>query len=82
MLNRTAMLDNIEMVCDEILMIGRGTISTALSLKDQYGYSYYDCLMLASALESNCDVIITEDMNSGQVINGQLKIENPFTNRP
>jgi len=73
-------LDNIEMVCDEILMIGRGTITTALSLKDQYGYSYYDCLMLASALESNCDTIMTEDMNSGQVISSQLKIENPFAN--
>jgi len=75
-------LDNIEMVCDEILMIGRGTITTALFLKDQYGYSYYDCLMLASALESNCDAIITEDMNSGQVISSRLRIENPFTANP
>jgi len=75
-------LDNIEMVCDEILMIGRGTITTALSLKDRYGYSYYDSLMLASALESNCDVIMTEDMNSGQIISSHLKIENPFTNHP
>jgi len=70
------------MVCDEIVMIGRGTITTALSLKDQYGYSYYDSLMLASALESNCDSIMTEDMNSGQIISSHLKIENPFTNHP
>jgi len=34
--------------------------------------------MLASALESNCNAIMTEDMNSGQVIGNQLKIENPF----
>ena len=72
-------LENIEIVCDEILMIGRGTITTALSLKDQYGFSYFDCLMLASALESDCDTIMTEDMNDGQVINNLLKIENPFT---
>jgi len=43
-------LDNIELVCDEIIQIQRETINMALSLKDRYGYSYYDCLILASAL--------------------------------
>jgi len=71
-------LDNIELLCDEILMIGRSTIDIALSLKDDYGYSYYDCLMLAAALESNCNIIMTEDMNDGQTINEHLKINNPF----
>jgi len=71
-------LDNIELLCDEILMIGRSTIDIALSLKDDYGYSYYDCLMLAAALESNCNIIMTEDMNNGQTINEHLKINNPF----
>jgi len=50
----------------------------ALSLKDRYGYSYYDCLMLASALEGNCRVIYTEDMSDGQMIDGALEIINPF----
>jgi len=71
-------LDNIELLCDEILMIGRSTIDKALSIKDCYGYSYYDCLMLSSALEGNCDLIMTEDMNNGQVIHEHLKISNPF----
>ena len=71
-------LDNAELVCDEILTISRNTINHALALKDRYGYSYYDCLMLASALESNCTAIMTEDMSNGQIIDGQLKIVNPF----
>ena len=71
-------LDNIELVCNEVLFIGRSTINTALSLKDIYGYSYYDCLMLASALESNCSKIITEDINKGQIIENRLNIINPF----
>jgi len=71
-------LDNIELVCNEVLTITRRTINLALSLKSRYGYSYYDCLMLASALESNCSTIMTEDMNDGQIINALLKIENPF----
>lgn len=41
-------------------------------LKDLYGYSYYDRVMLASALENNCSVIMTEDMNNGQIINDML----------
>jgi len=34
--------------------------------------------MLASALDSNCNVIFTEDMNDGQVIEGKVKIINPY----
>jgi len=71
-------LDNIELVCDEILPIQRCTINRALDLKERYGYSYYDCLMLASALDGNCGIIFTEDMNDGQIISDTLKIVNPF----
>jgi len=73
-----AHLDNIEMVCDEVLPIHRSTINNALALKDRYGFSYFDCLMLASALEGACHVIFTEDMNDGQIINNTLKMSNPF----
>jgi len=50
----------------------------ALDLKEKYGYSFFDCLMLASALESGCDVILSEDMGDGQIIENTLKIVNPF----
>ena len=71
-------LDNIELVCDEILPVRRNTINKALALKSRYGYSYYDCLMLASALEGDCRIVFTEDMNDGQIIEDTLIIVNPF----
>ena len=71
-------LDNIELVCDDVINVQKSTINSAVALKDRYGYSYYDCLMLASALEGDCDVILTEDMSDGQVIEGRLQIINPF----
>jgi len=71
-------LDNIELICNEIRVITRSTINLAISLKDKYGYSYYDCVMIASAIESDCNEIYTEDMSNGQVINNFLKITNPF----
>lgn len=55
-----------------------GTIRQALGLHERYGYSYYDCLMLASALESGCQYLFSEDMSDGQTIEDQLEIVNIF----
>jgi predicted nucleic acid-binding protein len=71
-------LDEIELVCDEILLIQRKTINQALGIKYRYNSSYYDSLMLASALEANCGIIFTEDLQNGQLIEDTLKITNPF----
>jgi predicted nucleic acid-binding protein len=76
----TKHLDNIELVCDNVLTVERSTINKAIELKDLYKFSYYDSLMLASALEGKCSIIFTEDMNDGQVIEKVLKITNPFKN--
>ena len=54
------------------------TIQNALKLKDKYGYSYYDCLVLASAILIGCKIIYSEDMQHNQLIEGKLKILNPF----
>ena len=34
--------------------------------------------MLSSALEHNCSIIYSEDMQHGQIIENTLKIVNPF----
>ena len=36
--------------------------------------------MIASALENDCQYLLTEDMADGQVIEGRLTIENIFAN--
>ena len=50
----------------------------AVILKNRYKYSFWDSMILASALDSNCDVLYSEDMQDGQLIDGKLKIINPF----
>jgi len=72
-------LDNIELICDEIVTTTRETINVALTLKGQYGYAYYDCLMLSFALSGSCGIIFTEDMTDKQIINEKLIIANPFS---
>ena len=76
----TKYLDEIESVCNDVMLVRRKTIDLAMDIKERYSYSFYDCLMLASAIEANCTIILTEDMQDGQVINGMLKITNPFIN--
>ena len=54
------------------------TVSQALALAQKYRYSYYDSLILAAALSAGCETLATEDMQSGQLIEGVLTIRNPF----
>ena len=48
------------------------------NIKTKYKFSYWDSLIVASALENNCSILYTEDMQDGQVIEEKLKIVNPF----
>lgn len=76
--------DDILSVMDElsdyfqVSLVSPETIRQALILGARYQYSYFDNLMLASALERGCSIIYSEDMQHGQEIIGQLKIINPF----
>lgn len=54
------------------------TIQYAWGIREQYKYSYWDSLIVASALENNCSILYTEDFQDGQIIEKKLKIINPF----
>ena len=53
------------------------THRAALRISERYGYSVYDGMIVASAIESGCTLLYTEDLQHGQVMDGVL-IENPF----
>ena len=50
----------------------------ALQLKLKYQYSFWDSMIIASALENHCEILYSEDMQHEQLIEGKLKIVNPF----
>lgn len=54
------------------------TSRKAIEIRRRYRYSYWDSLIIASALESNCSILYSEDMHHGQVIEGKLTIHNPL----
>jgi len=48
-----------------------------LDIQTRYGFSFYDSLIVAAALDAGCKRLLTEDLQHGQRIEG-LVIENPF----
>jgi len=54
-------------------------IFAAFGIHEQYKFSFYDSMIIATALKTKCQVLLSEDMQDGQVIDGKLKIVNPFS---
>ena len=54
------------------------TILNACEIAARYQLSFYDSMIVAAALESNCEILYTEDMQHNQIINNPLTITNPF----
>src|SRR6185312_1419209 len=54
------------------------TIRNALKIHFKYLYSYYDSLIISSALENKCSVLYSEDLQHNQKIENTLTILNPF----
>jgi predicted nucleic acid-binding protein len=52
-------------------------ILAAIDLHRLRGFSYWDSLIVHCARQAGCTVLLTEDMQHGQVIDG-VKIVNPF----
>ena len=54
------------------------TVRKANHLKFKYKYSFFDSLILAAAFECGCNILYSEDMQHGQIIENSLRIVNPF----
>ena len=53
-------------------------LNAALDLQQDTHYSFYDCLMIAAALQAGAEVLYCEDLQHNQLIAGTLRIVNPF----
>ena len=72
--------DNTEIIIavSNVQIVQISTIQQAHKIKLKYGFSYWDSLIVASALEANCEQLYSEDMQHKQVIEGRLTVLNPF----
>jgi predicted nucleic acid-binding protein len=70
-------IDNILILCPAPKPLIIDTHLRALRLSDRYGFSIWDGLIVAAAIEAKCATVLTEDLQHGQLVEG-LRIENPF----
>ena len=63
---------------NEIYTNHQHTIIKACDIAKRYNFSFYDSLIISAALESNCDLLYSEDLQHNQIIDNVLTIVNPF----
>ena len=68
-------------VVDEVRAVALSTHEIAVSLARENGLDIYDALIVAAAIEANCDRLFTEDLQHGLKF-GDCVIVNPFLDRP
>lgn len=61
----------------EVVKIDVELILKAIDNHILYRYSFWDSLILTSAINANCDAILSEDLHQGQHISGVTMV-NPF----
>lgn len=61
-----------------VVELNRDILMSASSLRTRYGFSFWDGLIVASALSVNANILYSEDMQDNLVIEQRLTIVNPL----
>lgn len=70
-------IQNLQQYC-QVVEITENNILKALQIHQMYQYGFYDSLIISVALDNQCNVLYSEDLQHRQVIENQLEIINPF----
>jgi len=62
----------------ELCLFQPAIYTDALNLIQKYQFQMFDAIIVASAIQSSCSVLYSEDMQNNLVVDGRLKIINPF----
>ena len=61
----------------EVVQVTPAIIRAGLDLHQTRSVSFYDAIVLASAQMAGCSVLLSEDMNAGELVGG-VRVINPF----
>lgn len=62
----------------QIIQFNQNIYELASNLRGKYCLSFWDSLIIASALFANADILYSEDMQHNLIVDKQLTIINPF----
>lgn len=54
------------------------THEQGLDIAERYGFSLYDSMIVSAALQADCSILYSEDMQHIRVVNNELVIMDPF----
>jgi predicted nucleic acid-binding protein len=72
--------DFLSMVCG-LLTVEPVTLEihdAGIHLAERYRLSVYDAMIASAALLAECDTLFSEDLQDGLLVNGRLRVVNPF----
>jgi predicted nucleic acid-binding protein len=72
-------LSTVRAICS-VEQLSEKTHDLALELTERFQLSFYDSLIVATAILANCSILYSEDMQDAQTIES-VTIQNPFGNR-
>lgn len=61
-----------------VIELNHMILTNASNLRDRYTFSFWDSLIVASALSVGASILYSEDMHDGLVVDKQLRIVNPL----
>ena len=73
-----AALETIRGLCEIEAPIDMILHEGGLAIAQRYRLRIYDALIVAAALATGCPILWSEDMQDGLVVEGRLRISNPF----
>lgn len=65
-------------VCSRVVQVDLATVKQAVAFVIKNRLSYYDALIVATALGAGCTTLYSEDFQHGQVFEDLLRVVNPF----
>lgn len=76
-----AFLDGVRQLC-HVMDLTTEMHDVGRALGARYRLQVYDAMIAGAALVAGCDVLLSEDMRDGLVLEGALTIRNPFAKGP
>jgi predicted nucleic acid-binding protein len=73
-------LNTVRAVC-RVEAVTVDTHDRGLAVNERYGFSLYDSMIVSCALIAGSEVLYSEDLQDGQLIDGRLRVKNPFIPR-
>ena len=64
-----------------VSIVDESVLLRAVKLSQSYSLSFWDSLIVSSAIVAGATLLVTEDMQDGLRIEGQLRVVNPFIAR-